>query len=262
MQIIPEYTTSSTLTRLYQFIQQTLIKEIPFSSTTLDTSNVTEASYAFYYNRILKELPSFDFPACINAIQFAGVNTIIKKINPLTFPLLQQADSFFNSNHLLEDIPEIDFPEVIDAYGMFQYCYSLKSHSISVPKATRIDNLFYNNRGTRRVHVDAPLATTGSNAFNSQAWYGWGGIEQVSGDLSSMGSNQNFFQYTPQLKKLLITINDNLTIQQLNMSGKNLDDLYTYLPTVTGKTINITNNRGRTEDDPSIATAKGWTVTG
>jgi len=40
-----------------------------------------------------------------------------------------------------------------------------------------------------------------------------------------------------------------------------LDAIYTNLPTFTG-IITVTGNYGTTADDPAIATAKGWTVTG
>lgn len=47
------------------------------------------------------------------------------------------------------------------------------------------------------------------------------------------------------------------------MSATELDALYTSLATVaTAQTITVTGNYGTTGDNPSIATAKGWTVTG
>jgi hypothetical protein len=47
-----------------------------------------------------------------------------------------------------------------------------------------------------------------------------------------------------------------------NLSATALDAIYTALPTVSAKTIKITSNWGAATDTPSIATAKGWTVTG
>ena len=42
-----------------------------------------------------------------------------------------------------------------------------------------------------------------------------------------------------------------------------LNEIYTNLSSNgTGKTITVTGNYGTASDDPSIATAKGWTVTG
>ena len=54
---------------------------------------------------------------------------------------------------------------------------------------------------------------------------------------------------------------------QINVSYTNLDatalnQLFTDLPTLTGKTINITGSVGASACDRSIATGKGWTVIG
>jgi hypothetical protein len=46
------------------------------------------------------------------------------------------------------------------------------------------------------------------------------------------------------------------------LSAAALDEIYTNLPTVVGQTITVTGNYGIAGDDPTIATAKGWTVTG
>jgi hypothetical protein len=46
-----------------------------------------------------------------------------------------------------------------------------------------------------------------------------------------------------------------------NLSAAALDEIYTNLPVVVGKTIIVTGNYGVAGDNPVIATAKGWTVT-
>jgi hypothetical protein len=46
-----------------------------------------------------------------------------------------------------------------------------------------------------------------------------------------------------------------------NLGPDALDEIYTSLPTVSGQTITVTSNWGTASDDPTIATAKGWTVT-
>jgi len=50
------------------------------------------------------------------------------------------------------------------------------------------------------------------------------------------------------------------SIANLNLGAAALDEIYTNLPTATA-TITVTGNYGTTGDDPTIATAKGWTVT-
>jgi len=47
-----------------------------------------------------------------------------------------------------------------------------------------------------------------------------------------------------------------------NLSATALDEIYTNLPVVVGKTITVTGNYGVASDTPAIATGKGWTVTG
>jgi hypothetical protein len=46
------------------------------------------------------------------------------------------------------------------------------------------------------------------------------------------------------------------------LSATALNEIYTNLPTVTGQTITVTGNYGTAADNPAIATAKGWTVSG
>jgi hypothetical protein len=41
-----------------------------------------------------------------------------------------------------------------------------------------------------------------------------------------------------------------------------LDEIYAALPTISSQTITVTGNYGASADTPSIATGKGWTVTG
>jgi hypothetical protein len=52
------------------------------------------------------------------------------------------------------------------------------------------------------------------------------------------------------------------SVASLKLSGAALDEIYTNLPTVTAKTITVTGNYGTATDTPTIAIAKGWTVTG
>jgi hypothetical protein len=49
----------------------------------------------------------------------------------------------------------------------------------------------------------------------------------------------------------------------MRLTGAALDALYTSLGTAAGaQTLTVTTNHGTVDDTPSIATAKGWTVSG
>jgi hypothetical protein len=52
-------------------------------------------------------------------------------------------------------------------------------------------------------------------------------------------------------------------VSGMRLDGTALNNLYTSLGTAAGsQTITVTSNHGTVDDTPSIATAKGWTVTG
>jgi hypothetical protein len=52
------------------------------------------------------------------------------------------------------------------------------------------------------------------------------------------------------------------SVASCKLSNTALNEIYTNLPTVTGQTITVTDNYGAPTDNATIATAKGWTVTG
>lgn len=52
------------------------------------------------------------------------------------------------------------------------------------------------------------------------------------------------------------------SVGNCKLSADRLNEIYSNLATVTGQTITVTGNYGTATDNPAIATAKGWTVTG
>ena len=61
---------------------------------------------------------------------------------------------------------------------------------------------------------------------------------------------------------MLMPLRFTFTVANAKMSATALNEMYSILPIVTGQTVTVTGNYGTTSDDPTIATAKGWTVTG
>jgi hypothetical protein len=50
------------------------------------------------------------------------------------------------------------------------------------------------------------------------------------------------------------------TISGCNFEATEIDELFTDLPTVSGKTVTVSNNPGSATCTTTIATSKGWTV--
>ena len=80
---------------------------------------------------------------------------------------------------------------------------------------------------------------------------------------SSSGNLANIFSNCNNLSRIEAKdFRFTFSVGFCKLSAERLNEIYTNLPTVTGQTITVTGNYGVDSDDPSIATAKGWTVTG
>lgn len=255
---IGDITTSSALANCYQTFQGTMISSI----NQFDTSNVTNMTYMFQNCHKLKEIPAFDTSLVTQAVNFVISCYSIKTIGTTNWPALTDARNMFYNLHVLEEMPSFNFPEVTDCESLFRNNYILRAGNISVPKSTDIQYMFNNCKRLERLYINAPLATTGAYSLTDNQYGGWNFLQLLRGDLSAMGDNQLVHVRSVHLKKLLVTHTNSVDLRKLGLSGGALDEFYTYLPTVSGKTINITGTYGAGDDTPSIATAKGWTVTG
>ena len=72
----------------------------------------------------------------------------------------------------------------------------------------------------------------------------------------------NFARNCDSMKRCLATGIKATTWINGTLSATALNEIYTNLATVTGQTITVSGNYGTASDNPAIATAKGWTVTG
>ena len=138
--------------------------------------------------------------------------------------------------------------------GMFQNCYSLKHipvFNITLARdntTVSYGNMFNNARNLSEIPAFDFSGSTGSNNTTSL---------------------NNVFSGTLTLRRIRATgFAQSLTLPNPNMMGASaLDELYTNLAVVGAsgagaKTITVTGSLGTAGDNPSIATAKGWTVTG
>ena len=112
-------------------------------------------------------------------------------------------------------------------------------------------------------------AATGTNAFTSMfsnctALQTLPDINFNRAAITTSGSYASMFATCRSLSNVATTSGPKFThsLTSCKFSPAALDAWYTALPTVTAQTVTVTNNWGNASDTPSIATAKGWTVTG
>ncbi len=201
-----------------------------------DTSNISNWTTAFGNCSSLKTVPLFDtssattmqncFRDCVGLESIPQFNTS----NVLNFN-----GCFLNCQSLIE-IPEINTSKATDLGFMFNGCISLKSIPLLTTNlATSMGSMFFNCYSLQSIPAINCSAST------------------------NMG---NFARNCDSMKRCLATGIKATTWINGTLSATALNEIYTNLATVTGQTITVSGNYGTASDNPAIATAKGWTVTG
>jgi hypothetical protein len=219
----------------YGFATCTALQSVPL----FDSSSVTDFSYLYSGCDQLNGAPALDTSNGVNLIaMYLGC----RRLTELPFTDTSKATNFvsFAQNcSALEYVPPFDTREALDIGSMFNSCPSLqKVPPLNTTKVTRIVGFLQNSAA---VHTIPAL------------------------DLSAVSSAANFtntFSACASISKISATgARFSFSVASCKLSAAALDEIYTNLPTVTGQTITVTSNYGSTGHTPSIATAKGWTVT-
>jgi hypothetical protein len=98
-------------------------------------------------------------------------------------------------------------------------------------------------------------------SYMFQNCFSLAGVPQF--DTTAVTNMSGMFSFCPSLSKVSMTgVKVSFSVASCKLSAARLNEIYSNLATVTGQTITVTGNYGTASDDPTIATAKGWTVTG
>ena len=152
--------------------------------------------------------------------------------------------------------------------NLFNSCYSLEELNLSgwdVSSVTNMNGIFGSCFSLRYLNItgwDTSAVTNATNMFS-----GCPALERVPAiDLSAVNTltSQAFCGSSSSLTRMQATgINVSVNMASCMFGAAALNEIYTNLSASgAGKTITVTGNYGTASDDPSIATAKGWTVTG
>jgi hypothetical protein len=161
-----------------------------------------------------------------------------------TIPLIDTSKSTnfgftFQQAFALETIPLLNTSNVTFFGQMFGACYALRYvPNINTNKGTNFNSMFINCLSLKIIPSSINLS--------------------LSTDSLNFANNCNALQRceaTGATRSLSFTTCD--------LNANELNNIYTNLGTAAGaQTITVTGNRGTATDNPTIATAKGWTVTG
>jgi surface protein len=202
---------------------------------------------------------------------FSGCNSLIQ------VPLFNTASVItisymFNACVSLQTVPLFDTANVTTITGMFSGCSSLQIVPLfNTVKVTTFGSMFSGCTNIGSIPAFDTTAVTGTTAFNSM-FNGCSSLQQIPdmnfnrAAITTSGSYTSMFTGCASLSKINLSPGNGpkftFTVTSCKLSAASLNQLYTSLPTVSGQTITVTGNVGIAGDDPSIAVAKNWTVTG
>ena len=236
LETVPLFNTASVIYMGSMFFGCSGLKTVPL----FNTASVITMSNMFNACSILETVPLF------NTASVTIVNDMFNSCYKLkTVPLFNTASvttmsQMFNNCYSLTTVPLFDTSSVTNTNSMFNYCYSLTSVPLfNTASVTTMVQMFNNCYSLTSVPALITTAVTTSPNFS--------GMFNNCNSLTRIQAKN--FNYT-------------FSVANCKLSATALNEIYTNLPTVTGQTITVTGNYGTSSDDPTIATAKGWTVTG
>lgn len=281
---IPAFNTSlvTSMANMFQFCSSLI--SVPF----FDTSNVTNTSNMFYDCRSITSVPFFDTRR-VNSMSNMFYLCYSLRTVPLfeTSTVTSMSSMFFNCFSLVA-VPHFNTSAVVNMSSMFYGCFSLESvPHFDTSSVTSMSSMFFNCFSLVFVPAfDTSNVTNMSSMFSgcsdiirippfntskvitfSTMFSGCTTLAEVPAfDMLAATSTSGFsstFNACPSLSRIRASgARFSFTIANCKLSSTALNEIYTNLPTVTSATITVTGNYGVVGDDPTIATAKGWTVTG
>ena len=215
-------------------------------ASTWNTSNVVDAANAFRGCYALKKLDcaNWDTSKITDFFSFALAAYALAEI----------------------DVGNWDMSKVTRIQNIFNSCYSLKKLNIGNWVLSALTNAVAAFAGCNTVQdfgivsLNFPICTNVSSMFlDCHAVNSFGSI-----NVSAATNAGNLCLGCNSLKKVdFVGINATTSFANCMLSADELNAIYTSLSANgAGKTIAVTGNYGTASDDPTIATTKGWTVTG
>ena len=184
---------------------------------------------------------------------------LLEKITGLDTSLTASFNLAFNNCNSLRDFSWISFAQATDMSSAFVDCFGLKTITINAPTITSLSATFNGCLSLRRAVVIAPAATSAANCFIACPMLTDVTLHTAAtASRSTTYSKANMVSWINDLSGSSVA----LSVASCNLNAAALNRLFTDLGTVTSGTITITSTPGAATCNRSIATSKGWTVTG
>ena len=227
-------------------------------------ATVTDMGSMFQSCSSLTTVPLFNTAAVIDMnTMFGGCSSLV------TVPLFNTAavtsmSSMFQSCPSLATVPLFNTAAVTIMSSMFNSCSSLTTVPLfNTAAVTNMGSMFNGCSSLTAV----PLFNTAAVTDMSAMFQNCSSLATVPALVTTaVASNGAFlFMFSSCNSLARIQAEDfrfTFSVTGCKLSAAALNEIYTNLPVAVSQTITVSSNYGTTGDNPTIATAKGWTVTG
>jgi surface protein len=255
---VPLFDTSAVTNMHYMFNSCTSLTSVPL----FDTSAATNMQGMFGTCDSLTSVPLFDtslstsmhsmFLNCysLTSVPLFNTSAVTEMLQP------------FSGCKSLTSVPLFDTSAVTNMTSMFAGCISLTSVPLfNTSAVTNMSSMFFGCQALFSVPLfDTSAVTNISSMF--AACKALNRIPAFSFSSVTTAISNTFSQNTSLMRMQATGLSKTFSLAYCKLPADALNEVYTNLPTVTGQTITVTYNYGVSGDNPAIATAKGWTVTG
>jgi len=241
------------------FINCQKIKTVPL----FNTQNVTNMDSMFNGCSALETIPEFNFSSVTTNISMFNNTTALKSI-PSTL-VLGKGTATTSSYINVRDVKKLKF-QITAGTTMQLFLNNSRCSEIEITNHTGITNFnttFGSISNLNKISggLNMSAATTVQSVFGSCF-----NLKEITGAIaptSGTVTTTSMFVSCYNLERLdMPGMANTFSLVNCNLSAEALNEVYTGLATVTGKTITVTGNPGTATDNPAIATAKGWSVVG
>jgi hypothetical protein len=281
---VPLLNTSSGVTFSSMFANCRKLQNIP----SFDFSSAKTLSSMFSNCSALETLPPLDFKGAVALNSLFTNCTSLKYIPSLNISSATSTSSMFFNCSALETIPFIDTSNVTSTSNMFFGCYALKElPDLNLSKVTSTNSMFYDCQSIKKYPKSFNLASctdltqmfgqnfclreapellnTGLVVTANTIFVSCSNLQKIFPlSLPKATSFTSTFFNSELLQSIIIyEANASFDVSNKRLSPAALNDLFTALGvTGSGKTVTISGNWGSPTCNRSIATAKGWAVSG
>jgi len=251
---IPPLETSNG-TNFSSMFSSAILKEPPF----FNTSKGTNFSQMFGNCYNLLKVPAYDFTSATNTSNMFSNCPSLTTIPFFDLSKCTSVDQMFISCTSLKSVPYLNLSSTTSVQSMFSGCTSLTDvGGFDTSRVTNFTSFFANCTSLKSIPlIDTSRGTTFTSMFSSGIIFEIPALNMTSSvTIGAFGGGN--------LRRMRATgMNASFDVSTNNLDSTALNEIYTNASaTGAGKTITVTGNWGAANDTPSIATAKGWAVTG